>query len=83
MTYYEPKRLTGGRRWAFIAYVVLGLFLVPFTFLFSVLAGCPAFAPLDCKPASDFTRYLIFPGISFVMLLAGVLLHSWLKRNQA
>ncbi len=78
----DTTSLHGWRRFAFIAYVIAGLILVPLTFLVSVAAGCPAFAYPSCEPASDLTRYLIFPGASFVMLLAGVILHGWLKQGQ-
>ena len=81
MSYRDVEKLRGWRLGVFVAYVFAGVILLPLTFFVSMTIGCPAYSGSGCVPASETTRYAIFPGISIATLIIGGVLRHRLKRG--
>jgi len=71
MAYGDRPSFKGWQKAALAIYTIAVLISAPVLFAFSIVSGCPAFAPVDCIPASQFTRFMFFPGALALELAGG------------
>ena len=83
MSFSDPDSI-GGRQKAFLwGLLVLAFVALPAGWLVWGLSSCPAFASANCVPPAKLAQWMMFPGVSIILLVLFFALRSYFRNQGA